>query len=196
MGWGGGSGKKQVLDPASGGLRSASEDGSPFKDRFVLIDISGLAHRAAKQQPVTVAREGVSVQQQQYVRRYLESVVGEGGRPVVVLDGKAYPPKAATRATRRADQAQARASADGPGLIRSPGPRRGVGGRVGSPPGALIWQRVRGGGSCGPPAWYRVRPPLLVWLVWRISARVARACCALVIVARERYLIVTNAILI
>ena len=62
--------------------------------------------------------------------------------------------------------------------------------------GALIRQRVRGGGSCGPPAWYRVRPPLLVWLVWRISARVARACCALVIVARERYLIVTNAILI
>ena len=112
MGWGGGSGKKQVLDPASGGLRSASEDGSPFKDRFVLIDISGLAHRAAKQQPVTVAREGVSVQQQQYVRRYLESVVGEGGRPVVVLDGKAYPPKAATRATHRADQAQARASAE------------------------------------------------------------------------------------
>ena len=69
-------------------------------------------------------------------------------------------------------------------------------GRVGSPPGALIRQRVRGGGSCGPPAWYRVRPPLLVWLVWRISARVARACCALVIVARGRYLIVTNAILI
>ena len=57
------------------------------------------------------------------------------------------------------------------------------------------WQRVRGGGSCGPPAWYRVRSPLLVWLscVAHHSARLARVCCALVIVARERCLIVSHA---
>ena len=52
------------------------------------------------------------MQQQQYVRRHLESIVGEGGKPVLVLDGKAYPPKAATRQARRTDREAARRLAE------------------------------------------------------------------------------------
>ena len=97
MGWGSGKAKQEILDVAVGPIVSIDAGYNPFDGRYVLIDISGLAHKAAKKQPRQVAREGTSLQQQQYVLRHIESIVGEGGNPVLVLDGKAYPPKAATR---------------------------------------------------------------------------------------------------
>ena len=55
--------------------------------------------------------EGISTAQQQYVRQHLDSVVGEGGTPVLVFDGRAYPAKAATRAKRRGHAAQSQQEA-------------------------------------------------------------------------------------
>ena len=64
MGWGGGQGKKEVLDPASGGIIFCGSDGqSPFAGKFVFVDISGLAHKASKRDAATVVREGVSEKQ-------------------------------------------------------------------------------------------------------------------------------------
>lgn len=53
----------------------------------------------------------MSAQQHQYVTRHIEAVAGEGGKPVLVLDGRAYPPKAATCDLRRADRHAAAARA-------------------------------------------------------------------------------------
>ena len=83
-----------------------------------------------------------------------------------------------------------------PGPIRGPGEERGgraAGGggkRLADASARVRWRVVRSArvasrataGACG--------------LCGRISAHVAHACSALVVVARERYLIVANAILI
>lgn len=57
MGWGSGAGKREVLDPAAGPPTSISAGYNPFDGRYVLIDVSGLAHKAAKKQPRPEARE-------------------------------------------------------------------------------------------------------------------------------------------
>ena len=104
MGWGSGKGKADVLDKAAGDVVQIDDGYNPFSGRHVLIDVSRLAHKAAKNQAKQVVLEGTSPQQQQYVRRHLDAVVGEGGKPVLVLDGRAYPAKAAERGRRRADR--------------------------------------------------------------------------------------------
>ena len=91
MGWGNGSGKKEVLDPAGSGIFPCEHDGSPFLNKDVLIDISGIAHKASKRSPKEVVVHGTSAEQQEYVRKSIEAVSGEGGRPILVLDGRAYP---------------------------------------------------------------------------------------------------------
>ena len=107
MGWGSGAALKEVLKPATGDVVHIDAGYNPFAGRKVLIDISGLAHKASKKQARQVALEGTSQRQQQYVLRHLEALVAEGGTPVLVLDGRAYPPKAAERAKRRSDRAGA-----------------------------------------------------------------------------------------
>ena len=76
MGWGNGAGKREVLDPAGGGLRSCDSDGSPFEGKDVLIDVSGVAHKASKRGCKSVVLHGTSDEQQEYVRtlviRYME----------------------------------------------------------------------------------------------------------------------------
>ena len=93
MGWGSGKGKAEVLVPAAEVAIANNDDPhafvASFADKIVLIDVSGIAHMASKKQPHLVVREGMSTQQQEYVTRRLEAVVGEGGKP----------PKAATRAS-------------------------------------------------------------------------------------------------
>ena len=111
MGWGSGDAKKAILNPASGGLRSCADGSSPFRGKDVLIDISGLAHKAAKRDATEVAQHGTSAEQQQYLRMELESIRGEGGRPVLVLDGRAYPPKFLTRQKRRTAASDAKKKA-------------------------------------------------------------------------------------
>ena len=44
MGWGSGSGKKEVLDPAAGELMTLGDTQAPFVGKTVLIDLSGWAH--------------------------------------------------------------------------------------------------------------------------------------------------------
>ena len=62
MGWGSGNGKAEVLNPASGDLIACGSDGDhPFAGKLVFIDVSGLAHKAAKKDSVVVAREGKSL---------------------------------------------------------------------------------------------------------------------------------------
>ena len=46
--------------------------------------------------------EGTSREQQLFIEDQVSSLIGEGGRPVLVLDGAAYPPKAVEVASRRA----------------------------------------------------------------------------------------------
>ena len=113
MGWGSGNGKAEVLNPASGDLIACGSDGDhPFAGKLVFIDVSGLAHKAAKKDSVVVAREGKSLAQLEYVRKRIQSVAAEGGTPVLVLDGRAYPPKLATRNERRRKAEEARTEAE------------------------------------------------------------------------------------
>ena len=113
MGWGSGSGKKEVLNAAVGDpVICGSDEPHPFDGKLVFIDLSGLAHRASKKDPVAVVREGTSLAQQDYVRKQIASVAAEGGTPVLVLDGRAYPPKLATRALRRDAADAARSEAE------------------------------------------------------------------------------------
>ena len=113
MGWGSGNGKAEVLNPASGDLIACGSDGDhPFAGKLVFIDVSGLAHKAAKKDSVVVAREGKSLAQLEYVRKRIQSVAAAGGTPVLVLDGRAYPPKLATRNDRRRKAEEARAEAE------------------------------------------------------------------------------------
>ena len=49
MGWGSGNGKAEVLNAAAGEpVICGSDDAHPFSGKSVLIDISGLAHKASK----------------------------------------------------------------------------------------------------------------------------------------------------
>ena len=108
MGWGSGNGKAEVLNHAAGDVVVCGDNGAhPFAGKHVLIDVSGLAHKAAKKDAATVVRDGVSPRQLQYVRARVESVAAEGGTPVLVLDGRAYPPKLATRKSRSDERAAA-----------------------------------------------------------------------------------------
>jgi hypothetical protein len=114
MGWGSGSGKAEVLNQAVGDpiVAFSSSDDHPFNGKLVFIDVSGLAHKASKKDPATVVREGTSRAQQDYLRKQIASVAAEGGTPVLVLDGRAYPPKLATRAARREAAEAARVEAE------------------------------------------------------------------------------------
>jgi exonuclease 1 len=112
MGWGSGQAKRAILDVAAGPVLSFEDDYNPYDGKFVLIDVSGLAHKASKKQPKQVVREGKSTQQQQYVTRRIEAVVGEGGTPVLVMDGRAYPPKEQTRRQRRTGRDESRRTAE------------------------------------------------------------------------------------
>lgn len=113
MGWGSGCGKAEVINPAAGDCVACGvSEHHPFHGKTVLIDISGLAHKAAKRDARTVVRDGTSLQQQEYVRKRIASVAAEGGRPVLVLDGRAYPPKLATRDDRRSKAAAAQQRAE------------------------------------------------------------------------------------
>ena len=67
-----------------------------------------LAHKASKKNAAVVVRDGVSAAQLEYVRKQIGSVAAEGGKPVLVLDGRPYPPKLETRADRREKQAAAK----------------------------------------------------------------------------------------
>ena len=49
-----------------------------------------------------VVLEGTSREQQLCLEQHIGSIAGEGGKPVLVLDGAAFPPKAAEVARRRA----------------------------------------------------------------------------------------------
>ena len=51
-----------------------------------------------------VVLEGTSREQQLFVEEQVASISGEGGRPVLVLDGAAFPPKTRVAASRRADR--------------------------------------------------------------------------------------------
>ena len=75
MGWGNGSGKSEVLDPAGGDVIFCGSDGvHPFRGKQVFIDVSGLAHKASKKDAATVVREGTSEKQQDYLRKRIMSV--------------------------------------------------------------------------------------------------------------------------
>jgi hypothetical protein len=50
MGWGSGSGKKEVLDPAGGELVVLGDAPGPFVGKTVLVDLSGWAHIAISAQ--------------------------------------------------------------------------------------------------------------------------------------------------
>ena len=113
MGWGSGSGKGEVLNAAVGDAIICGSNGDhPFRNKLVFIDVSGLAHKAAKKDAATVVRDGVSAAQMNYIRKQIGSVAAEGGTPVLVLDGRAYPPKLATRQARREAAAAAQAEAE------------------------------------------------------------------------------------
>ena len=48
MGWGSGNGKAEVLNHAAGDVVACGANGAhPFAGKHVLIDVSGLAHKAA-----------------------------------------------------------------------------------------------------------------------------------------------------
>ena len=113
MGWGSGNGKGEVINPAAGDPTiCGSSDEHPFKGKLVLVDVSGLGHKASKHGAAEVVRHGTSDQQQEYVRKRIASVAAEGGTPVLVLDGRKYPPKLATQTDRRAKQKAARQKAE------------------------------------------------------------------------------------
>ena len=117
MGWGAGTAKKEVLNPASGEVViCGNSDEHPFHGKFVLIDVSGLGHKASKHGAAEVVRVGISAQQQEYVRKRIASVAAEGGTPVLVLDGRGYPPKLDTRNDRREKQAAAKKQAEAAAL--------------------------------------------------------------------------------
>jgi len=72
MGWGGGCGKAEVINPAAGDCVACGvSEHHPFHGKTVLIDISGLAHKAAKRDARTVVHDGTSLQQQEYVQKRL-----------------------------------------------------------------------------------------------------------------------------
>ena len=114
MGWGSGCGKAEVLNAAVGDpiICGSSTEDHPFNGKLVFIDVSGLAHKASKKDAATVVREGTSLAQQAYLRKQVGSVAAEGGTPVLVLDGRAYPPKLATRKARRDAAEAARVEAE------------------------------------------------------------------------------------
>ena len=56
MGWGGGSGKKEVLYPAAGELVTLGDAPAPFVGKTVLIDTSGWAHVGSKRGSKQVSR--------------------------------------------------------------------------------------------------------------------------------------------
>ena len=117
MGWGAGTAKKEVLNPAAGEVVICGNSNEhPFHGKFVLIDVSGLGHKASKHGAAEVVRVGISAQQQEYVRKRIASVAAEGGTPVLVLDGRGYPPKLDTRNDRREKQAAAKQQAEAAAL--------------------------------------------------------------------------------
>ena len=58
-----------------------------------------------------VALEGTSREQQLFIEEHVGAISGEGGRPVLVLDGSPYPPKADEVASRRAKRDEAEQTA-------------------------------------------------------------------------------------
>ena len=113
MGWGNGSGKKEVINASVGDPVVCGSDWEhPFAGKLVFIDVSGLAHKASKKDARMVVREGTSEKQLDYMRKQLGSVAAEGGTPVLILDGRGYPPKLATRTVRREAAAAARLEAE------------------------------------------------------------------------------------
>jgi exonuclease-1 len=113
MGWGNGSGKKEVINASVGDpVICGSDREHPFAGKLVFIDVSGLAHKASKKDARMVVREGSSAKQLEYMRKQISSVAAEGGTPVLVLDGRGYPPKLATRTGRREAAAAARLEAE------------------------------------------------------------------------------------
>ena len=105
MGWGNGQGKSETINKAVGSpvdIDMAAEH--PFRDRYVLVDGSGWGHKASKQQAKEVALFGISEGQKGWVSRQLDALSGERAKIVLVMDGRAYPAKAAVRERRKQDK--------------------------------------------------------------------------------------------
>ena len=88
MGWGNSTGKKEVINQAVGEPTvCGTDDEHAFAGKLVLIDVSGLAHKASKKDPRVVARDGVSEQQRdRSVSLLVEHIYAtlctvRGGRP-------------------------------------------------------------------------------------------------------------------
>jgi len=71
------------------------------------IDISGWLFKGCRRAAKEVTLHGTAAAAEQCVINLLESVREEGGTPIAVFDGAAYPPKKATQDARRAGRAEA-----------------------------------------------------------------------------------------
>ena len=103
MGWK--SGKREIIKPAAGEPKVLDADGvDGVVGTTLLLDISGVQHKASRRDARTVVLSGTSAEAERYVADYLESVAALGAQAVPIFDGAPYPPKLATQTARRTDQ--------------------------------------------------------------------------------------------
>ena len=110
MGWQ--QGKKLIIKPAAGPAKSFDDAPHHVQGRRLLVDVSGVLHKAVRKGAKQVALTGTSSEAEEYVASYVDSIFQLGATPVLVFDGCRYPPKKATQDSRRAAAAAAKTEAE------------------------------------------------------------------------------------
>lgn len=109
MGWK--DGKKLIIKPAAGERKSFDAEPHHVQGRRLLVDVSGVLHKAVRRGAKQVAMTGTSSDAEEYVAQYIESLLQLGAIPIMVFDGCRYPPKKVTQDSRRKAATEARTEA-------------------------------------------------------------------------------------
>ena len=109
MGWK--DGKKLIIKPAAGERKSFDAEPQHVQGRRLLVDVSGVLHKAVRRGAKQVAMTGTSSDAEEYVAQYIESLLQLGAIPIMVFDGCRYPPKKVTQDSRRKAATEARTEA-------------------------------------------------------------------------------------
>ena len=105
-------GKRLIIKPAAGPTKSLDAEPHHVCGRRLLVDVSGVLHKAICRGARSVAMTGTSPEAEQYVASYIDSLFQLGAKPILVFDGCRYPPKKATQDGRRAAAAASKTEAE------------------------------------------------------------------------------------
>ena len=84
MGWDGG--KRLIIKPAAGPPKSFDAEPHHLQGRRLLVDVSGVLHKAARRGAKQVVLSGTSSDAEEYVAQYIQAIFQMGAEPVLVFD--------------------------------------------------------------------------------------------------------------